>query len=265
MPLSLKARRDFIEGVVPLSLWLARKLNREGMPLFEALTVRTNLYRMTVLFDGKNHPATGFKDERWNEAAADLQRIYDRHKDDADSGPLEREGWERLRLLVEPRIEADARGWPKPEERPFGFFTYEFARPKNGSSRIDLHLANPFVPESPFANPGARAAELMRLLSDAKAKQPEVETVHCGSWLNALKPFQELFPPEWAANMTAPSELRYHYGWWGQFIDRTGGFNRRNGDKLRATGVFPFPCVGCQCSVASLRKHLEKMFGIRGL
>jgi hypothetical protein len=104
----------------------------------------------------------------------------------------------------------------------------------------------------------------MRLLSDAKAKQPEVETVHCGSWLNALKPFQELFPPEWAASMTAPSELRYHYGWWGQFIDRTGGFNRRNGEKLRATGKFPFPCVGCRCSTASLRAHLETRFGVRG-
>ena len=56
-----EARRDFVTGIVPLSLWLAHRFWREGTAqrrgVREAITTRTDIYRLTCLWDGTNHPA----------------------------------------------------------------------------------------------------------------------------------------------------------------------------------------------------------------
>lgn len=260
MPITLEARRDFVDGVARLSLWLGAQWASKGEALGETLTVRTNLYRLSSLYDGKHHPAQpepGWSDPHWDEVLAGLRELYERQRAAPDTAAFEDEGLRRLWPLLEARLARDVEQWPKPADRPFGFFT--FAQNEK-EARIHLHLFNPFVPQSPFSEPRARAEELSRMLDAAVAGQPALASVHCGSWLNSFKPFLDFFPPEYAASAKPPGDLRYHYGWWGQFMDRTGGFHRRNGQHVRATGTFPFPCVGCQCSLKALRVHLKERF-----
>jgi hypothetical protein len=254
-----EARRDFVVGVVALSLWLARRLWREGMDLAEALTARTNLYRLTCLWDGRNHPARpveGWRDARWDGLLGQMQSLFERHAGSDDTTALEQEGLEMLWPVLEPRLAADSPVSPTPRTRPFGFFTYDYS---SAERSVTLHLANACPPRSPFAEPSARAAELGRLLDEAASRDPAPLRVICSSWLNSFPPFQTFFPPAWTSSASPPSPLAYHYGWWGQFIDRTGGFHRRNGAHLRQTGQFPYPCVRCTCSVSELRAHLVEM------
>src|SRR5439155_26609630 len=85
--ITCEARRDFIEGVVPLSLWLARRLWREGMPLEEAIAARTNIYRLTCLWDGTHHsahPRDEWRDPRWAELLEQLNLLLTRLADAED-------------------------------------------------------------------------------------------------------------------------------------------------------------------------------------
>jgi hypothetical protein len=261
--MTLEARRDFVEGVVPLSLWLARRLWHKGMALPEAITARTNIYRLTCLWDGTHHPAhprDGRRDRRWEELLAQLELLFTRHADAEEPEALERQGLELLWPVLEPRLAVDVQSWPSLQNRPFGFFIYNDS-PADRS--IALHLANPFAPRSPFADPQARAAELSRLLDEATALSPCPLRVTCGSWLNTFPPFLQFFPHAWAASASEARPLGYHYGWWGQCIDRTGGFHRRNGEHLRRTGQFPYPCVHCSCALSELRWHLQENFDLK--
>jgi hypothetical protein len=244
-------------------LWLAKSLAARGEPLDDALTARTNIYRLTSLFDNTHHPAwkrPDWRDERWDRLLAELRAIYSRHAADADTAALEAEGLTLLQPLLEARLEHDVNDWPQCGNRPYGFFRYDPPTTQFPDS-IGLHFANPFAPRSPFEDVAARAGELSRLLDEVHTRTPQVAIARTGTWLNSFKPFQNFFPPEWAASASPPQPLAYHYGWWGQFIDRSGAFHHKNGAHLRRTGQFPFPCVTCQCSVESLRRHLKTNFG----
>jgi hypothetical protein len=130
------------------------------------------------------------------------------------------------------------------------------------TGRVDLHLSNPFAPASPFADLGQRARELAALLHDARKQCPTLQSVSLQSWLAGVPPLQLLFPPEFAASASAPSRLEYHLGWWGQFIDRTGAFHEANGQYLRSTGQFRYPCITCVCAIDATLAHLRQHFGV---
>jgi hypothetical protein len=273
MSITLEARRDFVEGVVPLSLWVARRLCRHGMAFEEAIR-RTIIYRLTSLCPGRHDPAhapAGGRDLCWEELLGQMQAVFARYNDSEDTAALEREGLELLWPVLEPGLELDVRSWPlpfekgAPRERPFGFFTYYKS---SESPTIGLHLANPFAPRSPFADPQARAAELRGLLDEATdasrfaGTRPAPVRVGCGSWLCSFPPFLQLFPPEFASS-AEPEPLHHSYGWWGQFINRSGGFHRRNAEYLRRTGDFPYGCVWCACEISELRAHLDREFAAK--
>ena len=266
MPIAIAARRDYVEGIVPLSFWLACKWARAGLPLAETLSSKTPIYRLTSLYDGLHHPAkpeAGWRDERWEALLAEWELLYSRHPEDPGSAAIEQAGLERLRPLLEARLEQDVLEWLKVEDRPYGFFSYNASPQEAAEHAISLHLFNVFAPDSPFAAPQARAAELARLLKDAESRHPGLLKVTCGSWLNSFQPFLDLFPPEWPASAT-PRPLVHSQGWWGQFIDRKGAYQRKNGDHLRRTGAFPYQSLGCTCALMALKRHLQDRFGIEG-
>jgi len=272
MPITLDIRRELIEGYVPLGLHVVWRLVRNGLPFAEAVNEKTDIYRCTTLYDGKvlpDRPPPGWRCEPWERTAADLETRLIHHEADVDSSAFEQAGYELLRPLLEPAFERDVAAWPRPEDRPYGFFTGHVTdRWLPGRTVIGLHLANPFAPESPLADLPARARELRRLVDDVTEAWtrehpagPAVKTVGTGSWLNALPPFADLFPPEWRAGARPFPRLVPGKGWWGQFIDRRGGYHRTHGDYLRCTGRFPYPVLDCTCSVTSLKRHLARRFG----
>lgn len=258
MPITVEARRDFVQGIVPLSFWMADTLARGGEAFASALTNKTPVYRLTTLYDGKRHPSDGtFSDPKWNALVAEFEAIRARGAGDA----YEKACTERCWPLLEGRIASDAAEWPELKDWPFGFWRYDLLVQDPAGATAELHLANPFAPESPFKDVPARARELARLLADATARCPDLKQVRCGSWLNSFAPFLAFFPEAYAKSAQA-RPLVYSKGWWGQFIDRAGNFHRRNGEQLRATGRFPFESLTCACGTADLKKHLKEKFGL---
>lgn len=170
MPVTLQARRDLAEGVVRLSLWLARERSRDGESFRAFVPSRTGIYPLTDLYEHRKTPAATLADwrqEKWARLLVALEAVFARHASDATSQAFEEEGFELLWPHLEPCLADDLATWPRIENRPFGFFTCDPPRADQAEPFLDLHLANPFAPRSPFADLPARAGELSRLLDEA--------------------------------------------------------------------------------------------------
>lgn len=260
MPITLEDRRDYVEGMAPLYLHVAWRLLRDGMPWDDVFSYGVDLYRLTSLFDGKTipyHKVPGWRDETWDGLMAQLRAIYDCCTGDADSAAFEHEGVTLFWPVLEPAIERGVAGWPKPEDRPYGFFACNLAELTDPDVHgVEIHLFNPFSPASPFADPQARMGELLRLIDDTQREHPEVTDIATGTWLNAFPPFLAFFPPEWAASATLVTVDFPGAGLWGQFFDRRGRFHRENGEYLRRTGEFRYRPMRCRCRIDTLRDHL---------
>jgi hypothetical protein len=63
-------------------------------------------------------------------------------------------------------------------------------------------------------------------------------------------------------NMSDPeTDVAWHFGYWGQFINSRGTFNHRRGEELRRTGEFPFPPRFSWCKFVDLEEHLDSFLG----
>lgn len=267
MPITIADRRNYVEGMAPLYLHVIWRLLHEGAPFETALNTRTDIYRLTILFDGKTipyHKAPGWRDAQWEALLEQLRACYERHMADATSDAFEREAYEIFRPMLEPAFERSVEQWPKPEDRPYGFFACNLAELVDPPSQaIEIHLFNPFSPASPFADPRERMRELRRLINDMQREHPEVTQIATGTWLNAFPPFLAFFPPEWAESATLVTVDFPGAGLWGQFYDRRGRFHRENGEYLRRTGTFRYQPMHCRCRIETLQVYLDEALNIQ--
>lgn len=266
MPITIETRKDYVENVTMLSLWLAQHKNKGPGSFNKTLTAQSPLYRLTCFWDGVNHPANppvGWVDKKWEFVLRELKEIL-KSTDNADE--FEQQGLKKLWPFLEPRIKKDAKAWPwipsgytseKLPDKLFGFFAFELLKAQGGNFDITLHMGNIFAPQSPFKDMAARKNELLQLLDYARDKYGNLVSVFSGSWLNSFAPFLALFPDEWIDKNTPASPINYSYDIWGQLVSRTGGFHRRNAYHIRRTGRFPYPSLPGKCKVESLRKHLK--------
>ncbi len=243
---------NYVREFTRLSLWYACKHIRDGEGDFEdAVNVRVNIYRNTSLYDGRRHPSTHTVGPEWAEILGQLRAVFDRHMDDPST--LEDEGLDLLWPTLEARLQRGGDRMPPLKDRP-----YECWRFDTRNDRINIHILNLYQPRSPLSEMRVPfAACLIRLLRDARAQWPEIETVRCGSWLNSAPPFQALFPERWRQSAVTRQEIRYTMGHWGQFTDRQGDFHARNGARFRETGELPFPSSSCECPIEEVLAHLE--------
>ena len=261
MPVSYADRLDYVEGSTCLSVRFAWQRRRAGESLPEILSNQVPLYRLTVFNNQEHAKSPADADPRWARALQGLLELFERHKGGEDTGSLERAALALLWSHLEPRIQTDVEAWPKLMDRPFGFFSYDWGKCATGPDWLSLHLANPFAPHSPFEDMPARFRELKALFAAAMAEKPETRQVVCGSWLNGVKPFLTLFPEAWVLRRKLNRDDKPNPGlaWWGQFIDRSGRFHKKNGEYLRTHGVFPFPCSTCACRAEQLGEHLDRV------
>jgi len=188
----------------------------------------------------------------------DLRRLFERHTADETTEVIEAEGLKLVWPYVEPAIErrlAETERWLK---EAVGCFRHEYrpfyAEP-NSKDHLTLHVRNAYQPDSPFHHLPEMAASLREILSRAERERPDVMHVQCATWLNSFPPFAELFPRSWIET-AQPGAPGNHSGWWGQFMDRRGGFHAENARRFRETGQFPFQHLLCRCSIAHMRQHV---------
>lgn len=255
-----KTFTDFTDGSLRLMVCYARELVYHREPpvtLHNALDIRVDILRKTTLYDGR-HPGLGLDPPipEWDELKARLEAILARHSQDEDTGALEEACLSILWPLVEPTLKDAYSRSREFSAGPFGCWRFGYKEPER---TIDLHFANAFVPESPFAPQHRRQVvhDLRSLLDEAVRDHPNAQSVQCFSWLNRLPPFLAIFPPNWAPTFDEWEYSSGTAGHWGQYMDRRGAFHQANAANLKRTGHHPYACGRCHCSVQDLQRHLR--------
>lgn len=267
MKLTKENRTEFVINMTKHSLWYVINRcpgNADYKSIRRILTAETPIYRLTILWDGKNHPANPiFHDPVWEMNIHHLYELYVGMPND-----FEERAYAILEPLVLGRIDVDLKAWPwtpcgyctykLPADNIFGAFAFEVVKtPPNNSEMIAIHIGNNKIPRSPFEDIDNLRNELSLLLKYVSEIHFGVKRIGCSSWLNNFDRFVGLFPTEWILPDAKPNPVAYGYNWWGQFVSRTGGFNFRNAELMRKTGSFPFQSLSGACWIESLRKHLR--------
>lgn len=256
---AFEVRREYVREVTRLKLWYAWRLQKhQGLAFETAVAKRVGIRQLTVFGGNRDH---GRPEEvaGWQGVLGELEELYARHGADTTSEGVEAEGLALLYPYLEPCIERDAAEAVQWLADSFGCFKYEYrsfyAEP-DSADHLTLHVRNAYQPESPFQHVSEMIESLRALSARATLERPDVTWVQCATWLNSLPAFARLFPQSWT-DTSLPGEPGNHTGWWGQFMDRRGGFHARNARRFRETGEFPFMHRLCRCALADLEEHLR--------
>lgn len=249
---------DYLRQMLRLKLWfLPRWLAAHpDEPFVDALRTRVDIYRKLDLNPGGINPSfLDWDDPRWQALEQAAAALYDQHR--ADPAAFEAAAYDLFEPQVEARAPRDYADLSRLDGYTYGSLRYD--PPREGSPRVWLHIASTIRPRSLFADPAYLPACLRAVLRRAEAEHGASE-LGCGTWLNEHPAWLALFPAEWHANLLPPDEdVRWHYAFWGQFINARGAFNVRLAEQFRATGRLPYrPRIGW-CGFAELRQHLAQL------
>ena len=256
---------DYLESSSTLMLWFAREWGKTHPEEdFESIVRnRTDLWRKTSFYAGElDGPMTGYS-EAWLEILHRISKAHEETKDDSNSARFEEICVELLKPHWAGRVDRDIMDHPNVIQKAgyqCGSLRYDLVPYKDNPSRIKIHIANACYPGSLFDDSLYLPACLLVLTTQCAAKFGVTE-IGTGTWLNSYPKWLELFPADWAENMSQPNEdIRYHYGFWGQFLTSRRTFNHKLGARFRQTGKMPYAQRKSWCSISSLGKHLESKY-----
>ena len=127
------------------------------------------------------------------------------------------------------------------------------------NTHLALHLVNAYQPESPFDHLYHFLTTMLLAVEQAVAEYPNIKMVSCGSWLNQLSKFQQLWPESFKHNQKVLNETGgFGPGAWGQYMTTGGGFSEVKADILRKTGKHPFALTEAHSPVVEVIAHLKK-------
>ena len=192
--------------------------------------------------------AMDLDDHAWRASLAECWNALQRHSDSAGPAAFVAFLWERWGARWLTAFPIFERGLLA--EKYTGCFRYDF---DSEHRAVHLHFHNLDAPLSPFAQPGKRREDLRRIIAEIEQQNLKPERVSFDSWMNHLKPIQELFPKSFAASLVKAEEFPKGYGWWGQFITRDGKMHERRAALLKEKGVFEFPRLNGACSWSDFR------------
>ncbi|MBT4815494.1 MAG: hypothetical protein HN742_05750 [Lentisphaerae bacterium] len=256
---AVESRREFVREVTKLKLWYAWRLQKhDGLDFETAAATRVGIRELTV-FGGNRDHVNPEDTAGWCRVLDELGALYGGHSADTTSKAIEDEGLALLWPHLTPCFEHDAAETTRWVAGSFGCFKYEYrsfyAEP-DSADHLTLHVRNAYQPDSPFQHVPEMARSLQEIAACAAQERPDVACVQCATWLNSLPPFAKLFPPSWT-DTSLPGAPGNHTGWWGQFMNRRGGFHARNAREFRSTARFPYEHRMCRCPISDLQEHLR--------
>lgn len=128
------------------------------------------------------------------------------------------------------------------------------------NTHLALHLINAYQPDSPFDHLNHFLATMLQAVEQATAAYPAIKMVSCGSWLNQLLKFQQLWPESFKQNQKVLNETGgFGPGAWGQYMTTSGGFSEAKAAILRTTGKHPFALTEAKSPVVEVIAHLKKL------
>lgn len=261
---SVDEHREYLQQIVKLKLFFIHRWMEEHPheEFSSVLRNRVDIFRKTEINQGNLNPS-GFdwNIPGWLELEAGLHRIYQGCLHDRNS--FEEDGIVYLQPMLEARLWRDYLYRSALFGYQCGSLRHNFYEDKHVEAVV-FHIANAVCPRSIFADPLYLPDCFMALMRRVELLYGATR-ITTGTWLNSYYKWLALFPAEWEKNMGEPrTEVQWHYGFWGQFINARGTFNAKAGDYLRRTGEFPFQLRSSNCSIASMRCHLEKHYYGRG-
>lgn len=257
LPKTLEEHREYLFSTIRLSLFfLARWQNEHPEEDFVSiLRNRVNIIRKTEFNPEGRVPASCnfyFEQPPWRKVEARLKEIYTLVK--GDEKCFEEWGFDYLRPFVDRRCERDFYDRSTEVLWQCGFLRHNPSL--NPESTLGFHIRNDRTPNSFFHDP-AHIRECFNQLLDV-AERMHAEYIGTGTWLNSLPKWLALFPQEWQDNLSEPNtDVQWHKGFWGQFINARGLFNARTAAVLRSTGRFPYYPRTSRCRVSVMREFVN--------
>lgn len=249
--------------MIRLSLWFVWhwKQAHPDETIESNLRNRVDIFRKMDLYesamDSDNPP---FDNTAWIDFENAVSEIYSATSLDDDT--FVEKSFKIFKQSIDEAFDSRWIDFQKPISMKCGSLTYHDSD-KNNPSMIAIHIANALAPASIFDDPLYLPGCLTNLMNRTEAEFG-VDTIHCGSWLNSHPRWLELFPKEYHGNLSKPDEeIQWHLGFWGQFINASGGFHSRNAEKFRKTGTMPFAYRTSDCSFDLLREHLNKILNTK--
>ena len=254
-PKTMEEHLDYLLSMVRLKLFFLARWQKEHPEEDFAciLRNRVDIFRKTDLNPEARTPVGCYFDlPPWRRVEDRLREIYRMVK--GDETCFEEWGFDFLRPLVERRCERDFYDRSTEVLYQCGFLRHNPAL--NPESTLGFHIRNDRTPNSFFNDP-AHIRECFNQLLDV-AERMHAEYIGTGTWLNSLPKWLALFPQEWQDNLSEPdTDVLWHKGFWGQFINARGLFNAKTAAVLRSTGRLPYYRRTSRCRVSVMREFVN--------
>jgi hypothetical protein len=262
-PKTLSEHREYLYEVVKLKLFFAHRwLKAHPEESFsDVFRKRIDIIRKTdINEEGLNPVKSYFDTPAWLALEADAEKQYQRYYDEPEA--FEAAAFEVFRPSIDARCERDFLDRSALKGYQCGFLRHNLELSQEYPDMLGFHIANAKAPDSFFDFPDYMR-DCFKQLLDIAENDFKVSAISTGTWLNSVPKWLALFPEEWQANLQPPrTDVRWNYGFWGQFITARGTFNYKYGSILRNTGKFPFYPRFSYCSIEAMRmKIAEPDFG----
>ena len=258
-PKTLDEHRIYLYDTVKLMLWFIHHwLKKHPEESFQSvLRNRVDIYRKTDVNNGNINPKTlHWEYPEWLEMEQQAERIYKENLNDEPS--FEEKAFQVFKPSIDARCQRDSNDNSEASRYQCGCFRHELALDP-GTKTLHFHIANFCTPYSFFDYP-AYTKGCFQMLIDRAEHIYGADTIATGSWLNSMQRWRDWFPQEWTDTLGEPNkEVRWHYGFWGQFITARKTFNYKYGKYLRETGEFPFYPRQAHCRISAMREKLDSI------
>jgi hypothetical protein len=254
IPVMYAPLKDYVTKVIPLILehvWQQKRAKNTSS--FEELLYSGWICRLItldkrVLNRDKQNEIPG-----WPEVREYLINCLDECRKESQLPEMTDSCMKYIQPILESRVEENYH-FPK---RMFHCWWYTI---HDENTHLALHLINAYQPDSPFDHLNHFLTTMLQAVEQAIVLYPHIKIVSCGSWLNQLPKFQQLWPDSFTQNQKALNETGgFGPGSWGQYMTTAGGFSEAKATVLRKTGKHPFVLTEAKSPVAEVIAHLKKL------
>ncbi|MEP7376890.1 MAG: hypothetical protein ABI675_26055 [Chitinophagaceae bacterium] len=254
IPVMYAPLKEYVTKVIPLMLEHAWQQKRaKNTSTFEELLYSGWIGRLITLDNRVLNSDLQNEIQGWPEVREYLIKCLDACKDETQLPAMVHSCMKYIQPILESRFEENYH-FPK---RMFHCWWYTV---HDDNTHLALHLINVYQPDSPFDHLNHFLMTMLQAVEQAIAAYSNIKIVSCGSWLNQLPKFQELWPESFKQNQKVLNEAGgFGPGAWGQYMTTCGGFNEAKAAILRKTGKHPFALTEAQSPVVEVIAHLKKL------
>ncbi len=246
--------KGYVVGVVELMLrhlWQLSK--KEGCSIADQFSNIGWLARLLTIDKRARDPVTEAEVQHWVGIRNRLIEILD----SCENLEYLDESVSQCMSVVMPILEERFVEGYRFEKRDFGCWWYTI---HEGETVVAVHLINAFMPDSPFKDIVGFSGDMIKAIENARYRYPQVKLVECGSWLNQIAQFQELWPESFKSNQIVLNETGgFGPGVWGQYMTADGGVNASRATHLLEKGKHPYVLTEARCDVNDVIEHLKNL------